>query len=63
MALRNSSGPKFDGEGDVEAFFTEFGYESEMYGLDSAARARVIRYYLSGRALAVYTALAEDKKK
>lgn len=60
--LKNSCGPKFDGEGDVESFLTSFGYESEMYGWDSAARARVIRYCLEGRALAVYDALEEDKQ-
>lgn len=62
MALRNTSGPKFDGEGDIEEFLTEFGYESEMYGWDPEAQARVIKFFLKGKALSVYKALDDNKK-
>lgn len=38
MVLRYTCGPKFDGQGDIDEFFNDFGYESEIFGWDAEAQ-------------------------
>lgn len=54
--------PTYDGVRDIDDFIREFKYESEMYGWDQEAQARVIKLCLKGQALVVYNSLDSSQK-
>lgn len=64
MAYARTRGPEFDCEnGDVETFFKDFSYETELNGLDLEAQTRTIVHCLCGKALVAYIKLNDTEKK